>query len=69
MCSMLVNVRRSLQPEALKVGVDFINVDTEELARCKLGFADDRVVDMRGSAAEVVEIGKGVQYVQAGALD
>lgn len=56
----LINARNGLNPQALEVGIDRINVDAVDGASRKLSSADVRVVDTWGRNPDVVKIGKGV---------
>ncbi len=67
--SVIVDVRRRLEPWVTEVEVDGGDVDTEDFVDRERVLADGGVVNVSGSDGEVVIVWKGVKHVETSALE
>lgn len=66
---MLVDPSGCLEPKAREIRVDVLNADAEQNICRERTLADDRIIDVSSSAAEIVEVRKRVQDVKPSALE
>lgn len=66
---VLIDPARCLEPKPSEVGIDVFNTNAKYNVCGQRALADDRVVDMCSSAAEIVEVWERVQDVETSALE